>query len=261
MSATAEGGAPGRLSKVIPPIVGLIVAVALWWGSVVVFKIESFFLPAPPEIYSRFMEQPAYLLEEGLFTLWETLAGYGIAVVTALILAIVLAAVPIIERATLPLLVVLNSIPKVAVAPLLVLWFGFGPKPKVFLAALICFFPLVVAAMAGFASTPADLGELGRSLKVSWWQSYLKFRLPWALPQIFVGLRVAMSLAPIGAVVAEVYNPDRGLGSVVALSSSSADTPLAFAAIVLLAFMSVGLYYIVVLIERLALPWARGISG
>ncbi|MEV4760305.1 ABC transporter permease [Micromonospora sp. NPDC049559] len=261
MSDTGTKAPRSRLAKVGPPIVGAVVAIGIWWGSVVVFNVRSFFLPSPPEIVQRFFEQPEYLLQEAGRTLTETASGYGIAVVTALLLAILLAASPTIERATLPLLITLNSIPKVAIAPLLVLWLGFGPQPKIFLAALICFFPLVVAAMSGLASTPADLGELARSLSASWAQTYLKVRLPWALPQIFVGLKVAISMAPIGAVVAEVYNPDHGLGAVIALSTASADTALAFAAIVLLAILSVGLYYIVVGIERLLLPWAKAISA
>jgi NitT/TauT family transport system permease protein len=255
------GDAPGLLSRAGPPIVGAGLAIASWWAATVIFHIRSFFLPAPPEIVHRFLEQPAFLLRETWATLLGTVAGFGIAVVAALSLAILLAAAPIVERATLPLLVTLNSVPKVAIAPLLIVWLGYGPKPKIFLAALICFFPLVVSAMSGFASTPADLGDLSRSLCASWWQTYLKVRIPWALPQIFVGLKVAMSLAPVGAVVAEVYNPDHGLGAVVALSSTSADTPLAFAAIALLAVLSVALYYLVVAVERLALPWAREISG
>ncbi|GAA2502861.1 ABC transporter permease [Winogradskya humida] len=249
------------LSRFGPPAVGAVVAIAGWWAATVVFDIRSFFLPAPPEIVHRFLEQPVFLLKEAQATLLGTLAGLGIAIVAALSLAVLLAAVPIVERATLPLLVVLNSVPKVAIAPLLIVWLGYGPKPKIFLAALICFFPLVVSAMSGFASTPADLTELSRSLRASWWQTYLKIRIPWALPQIFVGFKVAISLAPVGAVVAEVYNPDHGLGAVVALSSTSADTPLAFAAITLLAVISVALYYVVVAVERLVLPWAREISG
>lgn len=250
-----------RLTTAGLPVLGATVAIVVWWASTIAFNIRSFFLPAPPEIIDRFREQPGYLLQEAWVTLMETITGYAIAVVAALILAIILAAAPAIERATLPLLITLNSVPKVAVAPLLVLWLGIGPKPKIFLAVLICFFPLVVAAMSGLTSTPADLGELARSLSASWPQTYLKVRIPWALPQIFVGLKVAISLAPIGAVVAEVYNPDHGLGSVVTFSTASADTPLAFAAITLLALMSVALYYAVVAVERLVLPWAKEISA
>ncbi|MGW4464081.1 ABC transporter permease [Micromonospora sp. NPDC004704] len=261
MSSTGTGQARTRFAFLGLPLLGAVGAIGAWWGTTIVFDIRSFFLPSPPQIVDRFLEQPEYLMREAWATLVGTLAGYGIAVVFALILALVLAAAPALERATLPLLITLNSVPKVAIAPLLVLWLGYGPKPKIFLAALICFFPLVVSAMSGLASTPTELTELARSLSASWWRTYRKFRIPWALPQIFVGLKVAISLAPIGAVVAEVYNPDRGLGAVVALSTASADTPLAFAAIALLALLSVALYYLVVAVETLLLPWARDTTG
>lgn len=261
MSTGAEARPLSRVANIGLPVLGMATAIGLWWGATVVFQIRSFFLPSPPEIVDRFLQQPRFLLEEALTTLTETLTGYGIAVVAALAIAIVLAASRTVERATLPLLIGLNSIPKVAIAPLLVVWLGYGPKPKIFLAVLICFFPLVVSTMSGLASTPSDLGELARSLTASWRQTYLKVRLPWALPQIFVGLKVAISLAPVGAVVAEVYNPDHGLGAVVAQSTASADTPLAFAAIALLAVISVSLYYLVVGLEKLVLPWAREIAG
>jgi NitT/TauT family transport system permease protein len=115
--------------------------------------------------------------------------------------------------------------------------------------------------MAGITSTPAEMGELSRSLSASAWQAYLKIRLPWALPQVFVGLKVAISLAVIGAVVAEISNPSGGLGAVIVLSGMSFDTPLAFAAIVLLALLSTTLFYLVVALERLMVPWARAISA
>jgi NitT/TauT family transport system permease protein len=149
----------------------------------------------------------------------------------------------------------------VALAPLLVVWLGFGPKPKIVMVVLISFFPIVVATMAGLTSTPVELSELGRSLSASWWQMFVKVRMRWALPQVFVGLKVAISLAVVGAIVAEIANPGQGLGSVIVLSGSSADTPLAFASITLLALISVTLFYAIVALERLLLPWAREITG
>lgn len=243
------------------PILGAVSAIALWWSATVVFGIRPFFLPAPPDIVAAFRAQPAYLLREAAATLTETTVGFGIAVLAGLLLSVALTVWRALERATLPVLVALNSVPKVAVAPLLVVWLGFGPRPKIVLVVLICFFPIVVATMAGLTSTPAELGELSRSLSASVWQTYLKIRLPWALPQVFVGLKVAISLAVIGAVVAEISNPSGGLGAVIVLSGMSLDTPLAFAAIVLLALLSTALFYLVVALERLLVPWARDITG
>jgi NitT/TauT family transport system permease protein len=236
-------------------------AVALWWAATAVFGIRPFFLPAPPDIVTAFRAQPGYLLREAGVTLTETVVGFAIAVVAGMALAVALTAWSMLERATLPVLVALNSVPKVAMAPLLVVWLGFGLRPKVVLVILICFFPVVVATMAGITSTPAEMGELSRSLSASPWQSYLKIRLPWALPQVFVGLKVAITLAVIGAVVAEISNPSAGLGAVIVMSGMSFDTPLAFAAIVLLALMSTTLFYLVVALERLMVPWARAITA
>ncbi|WP_239088276.1 ABC transporter permease [Planosporangium mesophilum] len=235
--------------------------VAVWWLATALFHIRPLFLPAPPDIVSAFRRQPAYLLHEAWATVTETIIGFGIAAAAGLGVAVVLAASRTVERALLPLFVALNSVPKVSVAPLLVVWLGFGPRPKIFMVVLICFFPVVVATMAGLSSTPAELSDLVRSLSASWWQTYVKVRLPWALPQIFVGLKVAVSLAVVGAVVAEISNPNRGLGAVIVLSGTSFDTPLAFAAIVLLALISVVLFYLVASAERLLLPWARAITG
>jgi NitT/TauT family transport system permease protein len=119
---------------------------------------------------------------------------------------------------------------------------------------------MVVATMAGLASTPAELGELTESLSASRWQTYLKVRVPWALPQIFVGLKLSVPLAVIGAVVAETNNPNSGLGSAIVKASAQFETPLAFVCLVLLALLSSGLFYTVVGLERLMLPWARAIS-
>jgi NitT/TauT family transport system permease protein len=243
------------------PVLGVVGAIALWWSATVIFGIRSFFLPAPPDIVAAFRAQPAYLMRETAATLTGTVTGFGIAVLAGLLLSVALTVWRALERATLPVLVALNSVPKVAVAPLLVVWLGFGVRPKVVLVVLICFFPVVVATMAGLGSTPAELGELSRSLSASAWQAYVKIRLPWALPQVFVGLKVAISLAVIGAVVAEINNPTSGLGAVIVLSGMSFDTPLAFAAIFLLAVLSTVLFYLVVALERWLVPWARAISG
>ena len=243
------------------PLVGAATAVALWWLVTVVFDIRPFFLPAPPDVVASFLRNPGYMLRESWVTTYESLLGFGIATVCGLAVAVVLAAVRAIERATMPLFVALNSVPKVALAPLLVVWLGFGPKPKIVMVVLICFFPIVVATMAGLTSTPVELSELGRSLSASWWQMFVKVRMRWALPQVFVGLKVAISLAVVGAIVAEIANPGQGLGSVIVLSGSSADTPLAFASITLLALISVVLFYAIVGLERVLLPWAREITG
>jgi NitT/TauT family transport system permease protein len=243
------------------PAVGGLAIVGLWWLATVVFGIRSFFVPRPPEVVGAFLRLPGHLLTHAGYTLAETLLGFGAAALGGMSLAVLLTAWRVLERATMPWVVAVNAVPKVALAPLLVVWLGFGMRPKVVLVVLICFFPVVVSTMAGLTSTPTELTELARSLSASGWQAFVKVRLPWALPQIFVGLKVAISLALVGAVVGEIQNPDHGLGAVILSAGTSADTPLAFAAIGLLGLLGVGLFYLVAGVERTLLPWARETTG
>jgi NitT/TauT family transport system permease protein len=243
------------------PAVGGIVIVGLWWLATIVFRIRTFFVPGPPDVVDAFFRLPEHLLQQAGYTLAETVIGFALAAVGGMIVALALTAWRVIERATMPWVVAINAVPKVALAPLLLVWLGFGMQPKIVMVILICFFPVVVSTMAGLTSTPTDLGELAHSLSASGWQTFVKVRLPWALPQIFVGLKVAISLAIVGAVVGEISNPDHGLGSVIQAAGTAADTPLAFAAIAVLGILGIGLYYLVVGLERILLPWAHEIAS
>jgi NitT/TauT family transport system permease protein len=243
------------------PALGGLLAIGLWWLLTVVLHIDPFYVPSPPDVVDSFLRTPRFLLSETWVTFQRVLIGFGIAVAGGLIIAVVLAASRTVERMTLPLLAAINAVPKVALAPLLLVWMGFGNAPKIVMVVLVSFFPVVVATMAGLTSAPADLRELARSLSASWWQTFSKVRLPWALPQVFVGLKVATPLAIIGAVIGEVVSPDHGLGSVIVGSGTSSDTPLAFAALTLLALTGVILFYLMAAIERVLVPWARAISS
>lgn len=243
------------------PALGGVFIIGAWWLSAIVFNVRTFFLPKPPEVVDAFMRIPGNLLKEAGYTLASTALGFAVAAVGGVLIAIALAAWRPVERAIMPWLVAVNALPKVALAPLLVVWLGFDLRPKVVMAVLICFFPIVVSTLAGLTSTPADLGELATSLSASAWQRFVKVRMPWALPQIFVGLKVTILLALVGAVVGENATPNRGLGAVITGAGASADTPLAFAALALLCIMGIGLFYLVVGAERLLLPWAREISA
>jgi NitT/TauT family transport system permease protein len=250
-----------RVSTVGLPVLSSILVIGVWWLSTIMFGIRTFFLPAPPDVVKSFLELPDYLLQQTWVTVVDAVLGFGLAIVAGLLISVAISTSTILYRATMPLLVALNSVPKVALAPLLLLWMGFGQLPRVVMTLLISFFPIVVAATAGLTSTPGDLNELGRSLSASRWQQFIKVRFPWALPQIFIGLKVGISLALVGAVVAELSGSGKGLGFVVLSSGTSADTPLAFAAIGLLAIVSIGLFYLVVALERLLLPWAKEITA
>lgn len=250
-----------RLSGFLLPVLGLVLAIGAWWGATIVFDIGTFLLPAPPDVVKALSENPEYLLDQSWVTLSEILYGFGIAIALGLAVAVLLAAVRVVERTTMPVFVALNSIPKVALAPLLVVWLGFGAESKIVMVVLLSVFPIVVSTMAGLRSTPAELTELGRSMSASWWQMFVKVRLRWALPQVFVGLKVAVTLAVVGAIVGEISSPNTGLGSLIVQSGAAANTSLAFGCVVLLAVISVLLFYTVVGLERLLVPWAREITS
>lgn len=239
------------------PVLGVVGTIGLWWWVTWYFEIRKFFLPSPADVVESLTTNFEALLEQSWITVFETLAGFSIGAAAGLLIAVVLSASASLQRALLPIVVALNAVPKVALAPLFMVWFGLYHAPKIAMAASICFFPIMIATMAGLASTPAELGELARSLSATRTQLFLKVRVPWALPQVFVGLKLGMTLALIGAVVAQIARPSGGLGTVILLAQQQAQTSLIFAVIVLLTVISVALFYLVVLAEKLLVPWAR----
>jgi NitT/TauT family transport system permease protein len=241
------------------PVLGVLASVGAWWLAIVVHGIESYLAPTPPEVVAAFGRLPGYLLDNARVTFIETIQGFAITVGLGVLIGAVLAGSRTVEQAFMPTLVALNAVPKLAFAPLLVVWMGFGQGPKVVMVILLCFFPIVLSVATGLTRTPADLAELARALSASRWRAFIKVRLPSALPQIFVGLKVAMPLAVIGALVGELSGSTAGLGFVI--QNAGADTAMAFAAIVLLALMSVVLFYALVVLERLSLPWVRETTG
>ncbi len=161
----------------------------------------------------------------------------------------------LVESFVYPLLVFSQSIPKIAIAPLFVVWFGFGIFPKVISAFLLGFFPVVVATVMGFKSIETDMIDLARSMRASRWQMFLKFSLPQALPSIFSGLKVSATLAVVGAVVGEFVGSNSGIGYVLQIANGNFDLPLMFAALFVLSMMGVILFALVDLAEKLMIPW------
>lgn len=243
------------------PLLGLAIGIAAWWGAIIVFDISATLLPAPPEVLSELARLYDYLLEQGRVTLLETTVGFAITAVGGLLIGTTIAGSRIIDHMATPWLVAFNAVPKVAFAPLLVVWLGYNLQPRVVMVALICFFPIVLSTATGLRSTPAELVDLGRSLRASRRQAFMKLRLPYALPQIFVGLKVAMPLAAIGAVIGEFAGGQTGLGYVIRQASANGNTALAFAAIVVLSVMSIALFYLLVIAERLLVPWVRATTA
>ncbi|MFF4618834.1 ABC transporter permease [Nonomuraea jabiensis] len=214
-------------------------------------------LPPPSEVLAAFRAKPAELLGGLATTTLETVAGFLISVVAGVLIGLLLAASRAAERMFSPLLVAINAVPKIALGPLLVVSLGWGQRPILTMVVLLSFFPIVLSTATGLTTTPAELAELARSLDASRWQTFRKVRLPAAMSHIFVGLKVAMPLAAIGAVIGEFQAGEGGLGYQIVQYSGIADSATAWAAIVLLGAMSVTLYSALLLVERLALPWVR----
>jgi len=239
------------------PVLGLVTVVGAWALAAAVLDVPEIILPSPAAVLDAFLRVPGYLLDEAMGTLLVIVLGFALAVGAGLVIGVAIAASRIVELMFAPLLVAFNAVPKVALAPLLVVWMGFGSQPKVVMALLVCFFPVVLSVASGLTSTPVELVELARSLRASRVQTFLRFRFPSALPQIFVGLKVAMPLAAIGAVIGEFQAGESGLGYLIVQAGGVGDTATAWAAIILIGLTSILFYSGLVLLERFTLPWVR----
>ncbi|WP_433313173.1 ABC transporter permease [Micromonospora sp. CA-269861] len=262
-SAGPEAGRTGRGAglragtEAALPAVGILVALAAWWLIARLELVHPVALPPPGDVFSAFAEKPAQMLEHTWDTTLEILTGFALSVAAGVLIGLSLASSRTVERMFTPLLVAVNAVPKITLGPLLVVALGWGQKPILTMVFLLCFFPIVLSTATGLTTTPADLAELVRSWNASRWQAFRKVRFPAALPQIFVGLKVAMPLAAIGAVIGEFQAGESGLGYVITQYAGIGDAATAWAAIMLVALVSILLYSALLLIERFALPWVR----
>ncbi len=243
----------------LPPlalIVGILVA---WEAYVRLAGIEPVVLPGPLRIAEALWTFRDDALRHTIPTLMETLLGYSLAVVLAVSAAAAMDRAARVRRAVEPLLVTSQTIPVVALAPLFLLWFGFGLAPKVLIVVLVTFFPIVVALLDGFRSAPSDAEDLMRSFGASDGEVFRKLRWPAALPAFFTGLRISVVYAVIGAVFGEYVGAREGLGIWMQLSQNAFRTDLVFAAVVVTSALSLALYGIVGVLRRLVIPWAPGV--
>lgn len=244
------------LKDYFAPLLTFAALLLIWETGVRYGEIPSWLLPSPSSILDSMAGWWSELLQHSLVTLYETLVGFALSIAVGIPLAVAVVYSPILQKTIYPILLALQSVPKVAIAPLLTLWIGFGALPKILVVFLVCFFPIVVATATGLTSVPPALMDLIRSLSATQYQTFMKIRFPTAMPHIFVGLKIAITFAVIGAVIGEFVGSESGLGYLILVSSSQSRTPLAFAALVVLTIMSIILYYTVEFIERLVVPWA-----
>ena len=238
------------------PVVVLIVLAAVWEASVVMFEIPVYLLPAPSAIWVETTANTGMVANHTLATLHTVIVGFFVSIAISLPLAVLLTSSPAVATAIYPLIVLTQSIPKVALAPILVIALGANELPRIVITFLVAFFPLVIAVAAGLLAVPPDLIELGRSFRASKLQELYRIRLPYAVPFVFSGLKVAIALSVVGAVVGEFVAADKGLGYLIVSSTAFFKTPLAFGALILLSFMGIVLFQAVVIIERVFLPWS-----
>jgi NitT/TauT family transport system permease protein len=188
------------------------------------------------------------------------IGGFLLAVLVGVPIAVLIVYSPFLRRVIFPFLLILQSVPKVAIAPLLLIWVGYGLQSNIIVAAIVAFFPIVINTATGLEAVSPELIELGRVLDTSKLKIFWKLRLPWALPYLFSGMKVAMTLAVIGAVVGEFIGADKGLGYLILTASSNMNTALVFAVVAVLSLLGIVAYYAVVLVERLLCPWYQPAS-
>ena len=256
----AEVRGQGVLSKVVNaawvrPFLFLIFIVIAWDLTIRLFKIPAYQIPAPADVVVVLWNDWPELLSQAWPTTYATICGFLLSAVFGILIAMLIAGSKTVESYIYPLLVFSQSVPKVAIAPLFVVWFGFGIIPKVIAAFLLGFFPVVVSAVQGFKSVDPDMVDLARAMQGSRFHVFRAINLPHAMPAIFSGLKVSVTLAVVGAVVGEFVGSNSGIGYVLQRSIGTFDLPTMFAALVILALLGVILFWIVDRIERFAIPW------
>ena len=244
-----------RLITRLTPFLGILVFLVVWEVGVWVSKAPAYLLPGPIEIFQTFIKEFPRLAFHGWVTLYEMLLGYALAVAVAIPLAIAITSSDRFDRFAMPTLLFFQVVPKVAVAPLFLVWFGVGALPKVLVAFLISFFPIVIDAAVGLRSMSAEMRDLARSMGATRMQVFARFRLPTSLPYLFSGLKVAATLAVAGAVVGEFVGADKGLGYLLLVTNSNLETALMFATLFALTIIGLLFFYAVELLEALLIPW------
>lgn len=246
---------PKLIEKLLPWLI-TIGFFLLWELACIVFSVDRFILPRPSEIAVQLIAQHQALLTNSLHTFYTTIVGFAVAVGVGLLLGMLVGASPGVYRGLYPIMVGLNSIPKVALVPILVIWFGIGTIPAIITAFSIAFFPIMVNVATGLATIEPEMRDVLRSLGATRWQILRKVGLPRAMPFLFASLKVAITLAFIGAVVSETVASDQGIGYLMMSASARFDVPLVFAGLLIIALMGVVMYELFAVIERRVTFWA-----
>jgi NitT/TauT family transport system permease protein len=232
-----------------------LLALLLWQIVVTQARVPKYVLPPPTDVVDALFRYRERLLRDATITTQEILLGFAVAVLVSVPVALLIVYSPLFTRTVWPMMIFSQIMPKIALAPLFIIWFGFGFIPKVLITFLLSFFPIVIDSVAGFRSLDPEVLYLARSGGASTWDLFWRVRLPAALPHVFAGLKVAAALATTGAIIGEFVGSDRGLGYVLLQANGDLNTALLFAALVVLSTIGLVLYGLVALIEKLLIPW------
>ena len=246
-----------RIAWAFAPVLTFVVLIVLWGVLVAVFRVPDYLVPAPQAVIPKLYQARQALWLNTVATMKEIVLGFVITVVLSIPLGLVIALSLVARRVAYPVLVFIQLVPKIAVAPLFLVWFGFGMQSKVLLTVLLSFFPLLLASIAGFQALDPRLLYLTRSMGASAWQTFWHVRFPSALHVIFAGLKTTATIAATAAIVAEFVGSNAGLGYQLLVATGVLDTPLIFAILLILTVIGIGLNYLIEAIAYLAMPWQR----
>lgn len=242
-------------STVWRPLTLVAVLVAAWWAVTEFGLVEPYILPSPADTWRTAADNSAYLLQHTWVTTYETVVGFAIAALIGEAVALVMIYSRGVERTMYPLILFAQVIPKIAIAPLFIVWLGFGTSPKILVAVLMAFFPIVISGMAGLRSVDPEILELTSTMGASSWKTFVKVRFPASLPQLMSGLKIAATLAVTGAVVGEFVGANEGLGYVILQANGNIDTAMLFAALIIMSLLGIILFAIIEIAEQFLIPW------
>jgi NitT/TauT family transport system permease protein len=236
-------------------LITLALIMVAWQLGPRLLALPTYLLPPPSTVLMAFLEQWQRALNAAWITTTVMLGGFIAAAVFSTVFAVLIVSSQLVEDAIQPILLVFQVVPKIAIAPLFIVWFGFGWIPETVLVFLMAFFPITLSAVAGLKSADPDILDLARSTGASTWAMFRKIKLPQALPEIFTGLKVGITLASTGAITAEFIASDRGIGYLLLEWRADLNTPMVFAGIFLISAAGLLLYYVIEVIEHVTIPW------
>jgi ABC-type nitrate/sulfonate/bicarbonate transport system permease component len=239
----------------LSPLFAVIIILLAWEALVRFFNVPEWLLPGPIQIWHTLIESWSLMLVHAQATMIESLLGFSLAIILALIITFVMNELPLVRRAFYPIIITSQTIPIVSVAPLFVIWFGYGLLPKIIVVALVCFFPIAISLLNGLAAVDRDYLQLFESMQASRWDTFRLVTFPLAMPSFFAGLKISAAYSVMGAVIGEWLGAKEGLGYYMTLAQHSFRVDRVFAAIVLITIFSMFLFVLVSITEKLVIPW------